>query len=111
MASNVKARRGQLRHGNPSGDWSTAPRCGAKTRRGTPCQCAALRGKRRCRLHGGRSTGPRTLEGLARLRAVNTKHGRYSAPNLAFERWRREYVANGYRSARAEPDPEIRVQL
>lgn len=30
-----------------------APRCGAKTRAGTPCRCPAVRGKRRCRLHGG----------------------------------------------------------
>jgi hypothetical protein len=28
-------------------------RCGAKTRRGTPCQSPAVRGKRRCRMHGG----------------------------------------------------------
>ena len=35
-----------------------APRCGAKTRAGTPCRKAALKGKTRCRLHGGRSPGP-----------------------------------------------------
>jgi hypothetical protein len=29
----------------------------------------------RCRLHGGKSTGPRTAEGLARLAAANTTHG------------------------------------
>lgn len=28
-------------------------RCGAKTRSGTPCQRHALRGSKRCRLHGG----------------------------------------------------------
>ena len=37
-----------------------APRCGAKNRQGRPCRCPALRGKRRCRLHGGLSTGPPT---------------------------------------------------
>ncbi len=42
-------------------------RCGAKTRRGTPCQCKPIEGKRRCKLHGGKSTGPRTPEGRARL--------------------------------------------
>jgi hypothetical protein len=26
-----------------------APRCGAKTRAGTPCQCPAIRGRLRCR--------------------------------------------------------------
>ena len=34
-----------------------APRCGARNRAGTPCQCPAMRGRNRCRLHGGRSTG------------------------------------------------------
>jgi hypothetical protein len=32
----------------------------------------------RCRLHGGKSTGPRTPEGLARMRRANTRHGAYS---------------------------------
>jgi hypothetical protein len=30
-----------------------SPRCGAKTRNGTPCRSPAVRGKRRCRMHGG----------------------------------------------------------
>ncbi len=30
-----------------------APRCLAKTRKGTPCMRAAAKGKTRCRLHGG----------------------------------------------------------
>jgi hypothetical protein len=34
-----------------------APRCGARTRSGTPCECPAIRGRIRCRLHGGRSPG------------------------------------------------------
>ena len=33
----------------------------------------------RCRLHGGKSTGPRTAEGLERMRRAKTKHGLYSA--------------------------------
>ncbi len=44
-----------------------ATRCGAKTRRRTPCKRKALRNGR-CPNHGGMSTGPRTLEG--RLRAL-----------------------------------------
>ena len=35
----------------------TAPRCGARTRAGGACQCPAIRGRKRCRLHGGRSPG------------------------------------------------------
>jgi len=30
-----------------------APRCGARTRNGSPCRSPAVRGKRRCRMHGG----------------------------------------------------------
>ena len=41
--------------------------CEAKTRRGTSCRQRPLKGKRRCRLHGGRSTGPRTAAGRARI--------------------------------------------
>ena len=53
-------------------------RCGARTRRGTACQKPPLRGKKRCRLHGGLSTGPRTAEGRARIAAAHFKHGRRS---------------------------------
>ena len=35
----------------------TARRCGARTRRGTRCQCPAIAGRARCRLHGGMSPG------------------------------------------------------
>lgn len=28
-------------------------RCGAKTRRGSPCRAPAVGGKKRCRMHGG----------------------------------------------------------
>jgi hypothetical protein len=34
-----------------------APRCGARTRAGDACQCPAIRDRKRCRLHGGRSPG------------------------------------------------------
>lgn len=34
------------------------PKCGASTRKGGKCQREALHGKRRCALHGGKSTGP-----------------------------------------------------
>jgi len=52
-------------------------RCGAKTRSGTPCAKYPIAGKRRCRNHGGLSTGPKTAEGRARIAAANYKHGRY----------------------------------
>jgi len=40
--------------------------CGAKNRRGQPCQCKRLFRGGRCRFHGGLSTGPKTPEGKAR---------------------------------------------
>jgi hypothetical protein len=30
-----------------------SPRCGATTRSGGPCRAPAVRGERRCRMHGG----------------------------------------------------------
>lgn len=71
-------RRGWLKNGNPPGDPNTAPRCGAKTRRGTACKAPAM-SNGRCRMHGGASTGPRTPEGLATSRRARWKHGLYSA--------------------------------
>jgi len=57
--------------------------CEATTRRGTPCQCKAIRTKRgawRCRLHGGLSTGAKTPEGLARVSAAaRARWARYRA--------------------------------
>ena len=44
--------------------------CGARRRRdGEPCQGLSVPGKRRCKWHGGASTGPRTDEGRARSMA------------------------------------------
>lgn len=45
-------------------------KCGAMRHRdGHPCQARPEPGKRRCRFHGGRSTGPRTAEGRSRAQA------------------------------------------
>lgn len=54
--------------------------CGARRRRdGQPCQALSVPGKRRCKWHGGCSTGPRTVEGraraLANLRRESGCHG------------------------------------
>jgi hypothetical protein len=69
--------RGWLKNDNPPGDFTKAPRCGARTRRGTSCACPAMPNGR-CRLHGGLSTGPRTPAGLERSRRARWKHGFYS---------------------------------
>ena len=52
-----------------------ATRCGAKTRRGTPCQSPAVRGKRRCRMHGG-APGSGAPSGR---RNGNYRHGHFTA--------------------------------
>jgi len=42
--------------------------CGAKTtRKGTPCKNMSEPGRRRCKFHGGMSTGPKTAEGRERI--------------------------------------------
>ena len=46
-------------------------RCGARRKRdGQPCQCPVEPGRRRCRFHGGLSTGPKTMEGRDRIAAA-----------------------------------------
>ena len=57
-------------------------RCLARTRRGSPCQNPAIRGRSRCKLHGGKSTGPKSIEGKARVAAANTRHGRRSKAHV-----------------------------
>lgn len=78
-----------LKNGNPQGNPMNAPRCGAKTRRGMPCRAPAM-ANGRCRMHGGKSTGPRTREGLERSRKANWKHGLYSAESIAARRYIRQ---------------------
>jgi ubiquitin len=63
---------GPLRSGNPN----LAPRSGARARSGNPCRATAMKNGR-CRLHGGKATGPRTPEGLARIAAADTTHEMY----------------------------------
>ena len=55
----------------------TCRRCQAKSKR-TKLQCSApaLKGKRVCKTHGGRSTGPKTEAGRQRCAEAKTIHGR-----------------------------------
>jgi len=70
--------------------------CGAKTRKQTSCRCKALKNGR-CRLHGGLSTGPRTVEGKMR-----------SAKNLVKARAAIVGVSAGTRSEWAKRSVETR---
>ena len=67
--------------------WSCmdAPRCGAKTRKGTPCKSPAMKNGR-CRMHGGASTGAPKGNRNA------FKHGHYSAEAVAERRAVRDLI-------------------
>ena len=43
-------------------------------------------------MHGGASSGPRTVEGVARSRRARWKHGLYSAESLAEQKLARELL-------------------
>ena len=65
-------------------------RCEARTRRGTLCQRPGNKISGRCKLHGGRSTGPSTEEGVARLAASKITHGRTAKVDRAKAKHRAE---------------------
>ena len=77
-------------------DWP-GQRCGAKTRRGTPCQRPANKRNGRCRLHGGRSTGPKSAEGRAKIATTNLRHGEFTQAKIA-KRKEDAKVAKGLRN-------------
>ena len=64
-----------------------AQRCGAKTRAGGACQCPAIRDRKRCRLHGGRSTG--APKGRANGNYIN---GDFTAEATEERQWLRSLV-------------------
>ena len=62
-------------------DWQ-GERCLAKTRKGTPCQSPAFKHNGKCRLHGGRSTGPKTEEGRRMISEANLTNGKFNKEKL-----------------------------
>ena len=55
----------------------TCTQCNAQSKRTKlQCRAPAIKGKTKCRFHGGRSTGAKTAEGRARIAAAHTVHGR-----------------------------------
>jgi hypothetical protein len=64
-----------------------APRCGARTRAGGSCRSPAIRGRGRCRLHGGLSPGaPRGAKN------GNFKDGDWTAEAIEERKWLRSLV-------------------
>jgi hypothetical protein len=53
---------------------AAAPRCHAKTRQGTLCQSPVVKGRKRCRMHGGPIPGAPKEEGNG-----NWRHGACAA--------------------------------
>jgi hypothetical protein len=72
----------------------TVPRCQARSKRSGLQQCGlpAVQGKRVCRVHGGKSTGPKTRMGKAAVVAAHLKHGRRAADYCALSREERERI-------------------
>ena len=46
-----------------------------------------MRHKCRCELHGGKSTGARTAEGMQKLRDIHWKHGQRSQEQIETNRY------------------------
>ena len=67
----------------------TCSRCQATSKR-TKRQCGApaSKGKRVCRFHGGRSTGPKTEDGRKRCASAKTLHGRETRSIREQRKWR-----------------------
>lgn len=65
---------------------SERPACGARTRAGGECAMRVEPGRHRCRLHGGRSTGPKTAEGKALVA---------EAQRARWRRWRESHPSSG----------------
>lgn len=60
--------------------------CGAKTRKGHPCLNKSEAGRRRCKFHGGKSTGPKTPEGKARIAEAQRRRWAAHRPNDPMDR-------------------------
>ena len=84
-------RAGWLKNNNPSGDFTKSKRCQARTRSKGYCQAPAMKNGR-CRMHGGKSTGPRTLEGKEKIKAAHFKHGEYTKQAQEEKRQIRSFI-------------------
>lgn len=69
--------------------FNNAPRCGARTKQNNsaPCRCPAMRGKKRCRIHGG-SKGSGAQKGNSNA----LKHGYTTTTVKAFKQAVRQVI-------------------
>lgn len=49
----MTGKRERAAHERNTAPMRSSPRCGAKTRSGKPCRSPIVRGRKRCRMHGG----------------------------------------------------------
>lgn len=61
--------------------------CTGKSKRsGKRCLKWAIRGKATCRMHGGKSRGPKTKIGKEKSRRAVLRHGAYTKESLTFRK-------------------------
>ena len=72
-------------HGGPLPPELAGLTCGASTRAGTPCKRRDLYRSGRCKLHGGMSSGPRTVKGKRR----SARNGKQAIRGKPHERLRK----------------------
>lgn len=58
-------------------NFKNSKKCGAKTRKAKPCLNPAMKNGR-CRMHGGKSTGAKTVAGIEKIKKANLKNGFYT---------------------------------
>lgn len=68
-------------HIRNTGAMLASPRCGAKTRCGGACRSPAVRGRKRCRMHGGAQGS-----GAPRANRNAWKHGMFTRDAIAERR-------------------------
>ena len=74
-------------HLRNTGPMLSSQRCGARTRSGKPCASPAVRGKKRCRMHGGAFGS-----GAPRGNKNALKHGLYTREAIAQRRQLQELL-------------------
>lgn len=70
-----------------------SPRCGARTRKGQACEAPAVKGKRRCRMHGGAKGS-----GAPKGNKNALKHSLYTREALEERRRLRQLMADALKT-------------
>jgi hypothetical protein len=79
-------------HISNTGPMLASPRCGAKTRTSGTCRSPAVRGRKRCRMHGGAQGS-----GAPKANRNARKHGLFTGDAIAERRQIREPLGEARR--------------